>query len=108
MSFRSENRKRTKLVGVRLTEEEYSVIINKANSLNLTPASFLRDAGLNKKVSMPKVDREAGIQLVKQLQAVGTNLNQLTKVANATGNIEAEKQLQAVREVLNEVWQSLN
>lgn len=108
MNSRSESRKRTSLVGVRLTEEEFNTIQNKADALSLTPASYLRNVGLNKKISMPKIERDVAIQLAKQLQAVGTNLNQLARVANATGNIEAEKQLQAVREVLNDVWRSLN
>lgn len=108
MNARSENRKRTEMIGVRLTEEELATIQTKADTLNLTPASYLRHVGLNKKVSTPKIEREAGIQLAKQLQGIGTNINQLAKIANTTGKIEAEEQLQYLRKVLDSVWRSLN
>ena len=105
---RSESRQRTKLVGVRFTEEEYEQVSEKAISVNRNVASYLRNAALQKKEKTPKIERESGLALAKQHQSVGVNINQLTKIANATGNIQAEKELQALREVLNDIWQSLN
>lgn len=108
MRQRSENRKRTQLVGVRLSEDEHQVLATKAAAVGVSCADLMRSAGLGKKVASPKVDREGALTLAKELRAVGVNLNQLAKVANASGHVEVQQELADLREVLDRIWRSLS
>src|SRR5699024_12764981 len=54
------------------------------------------------------VDKSGAIEIAKQLRAIGNNVNQLTKRANASnGKIDSEE-LQAIKKELHKIWQQFN
>lgn len=82
---------------VRYTPEEYAQIQRKAESANLPPATYVRRAALRRRI--PHKTTTEAIQAVNR---IGVNLNQLTRVANATGRIPREltRCLEQVEDVL--------
>lgn len=77
--------KKSRVRSVRFTPEEWELIQQEAHSANLRPSTFLRRAGLNRQV-LHRTTPEA----IQALNRVGVNLNQLARVANATGNVPPE------------------
>ncbi|MDC3422863.1 plasmid mobilization relaxosome protein MobC [Aquibacillus koreensis] len=101
----SENRKRRKMVSIRLSEEEFTDLKEKADTLGETVPAFLRKKALGQRVRSPLVDREAGLEMAKQLRAIGNNVNQIARKVNQG---DPQVDLTAIRKELNEIWQSLS
>lgn len=72
--------KRCLQVNVRLTIAEYDDIAAEAAKANLSVSDFLRRAALNQRVVVPKTLADAA--LIKELNAIGNNLNQISRAAN--------------------------
>jgi undecaprenyl pyrophosphate synthase len=79
-----EKEAKTKIVGTRLTEEEYRELVERCQKLGITPAQYLRH--LLTKKERPKVDVrkvlefcEGYKELAREINAIGVNLNQLTR-----------------------------
>lgn len=69
-------------IGVRVNEDERSRIQEKADRMNMAPAQWLRHAALDRILPpcpAPKLNRDMYVELGK----IGTNINQLVKVANS-------------------------
>lgn len=77
-----ENRKRQKKVTIRLADEEYEAVEEKADKAGLTVPAFLRELALRQKIRPPLIDKEGATELSKQIWAIGNNINQLTKMAH--------------------------
>src|SRR5690625_6723408 len=59
--------------------------------------AFAKKRALGYRMKPPKVDKSGAIEIAKQLRAIGNNVNQLTKRANASnGKIDSEE-LQAIK-----------
>jgi len=104
----SEERKKSKLIGVRVTPEEFREISQKADALNLSAAEMMRSLALKKRIKNPRLEKEAALALSAELRSAGVNLNQLAKVANRTGNVVVNDELADLRKVILKLWQSLN
>jgi len=73
---------------VRMTEREYAVVIDHAKAASMSISEYIRQVATTGHVvandARPQVTTFP-FELIHQLQKVGVNLNQLTRVANATG-----------------------
>ena len=72
---------RTATIGVRVSESEYSALRHKAELMTMTPAQWLREAALSRRLPAPPVaaiNREQYAELAR----LAANLNQLTRLAN--------------------------
>ena len=69
--------KKTNRVGVFFTAEEYAKIQLNAERAKLTEAEFLRQLGLGKEVTAPP--HTINFVAVKEINAIGKNLNSLTR-----------------------------
>jgi len=68
-------------IGVRVTEAEYAVLRAKAEALHITPAQWLRDAALKRR--LPSAPAPAiNIEEYGKLARLSANLNQLTRLAH--------------------------
>lgn len=105
----SENRRRQRMVPIRLSDEEFERIKQKAEVAGVTVPSFLRELALKQKVQFPLIDRESAKELLKQLRGMGNNLNQLTKLAHQGISVvyleEAEREFERVWQLLNSLAQ---
>ena len=86
----------------RATEEEKDRIMKKVDASDLSISEYLRRCALDKKiVAVNGLD-----DVARELQAIGNNLNQISRAVNS-GYIQAVN-LQETEEVLGQLWQSLN
>jgi hypothetical protein len=85
-------------IGVRVTEAEYAAVQAKAEALHITPAQWLREAALKRR--LPSLPVPAiNIAEYGKLARLAANLNQLVQLAHA-GQVAGVKEtgLDALRE----------
>lgn len=90
------------LVKLRLNEEEHRYLSTAAKLAGLPLASFIRQAALGAQLKVKPTRDQA--QLVRQLTAIGNNLNQIARHANQTGDLVTKSDLQ---HVLNRVVEAI-
>jgi hypothetical protein len=87
----SEKRQRGAPVSVRFLPKERAVLEKKAREVGLSLASFLRASGLGtpgpRAQRTPPINAEALARATAALNKVGSNLNQIAHVLNASGAI---------------------
>jgi hypothetical protein len=81
---KKEKESKTRIVSTRLTEEEYQEFLERAEKLGIAPSHYLRHLIIEKKPPEVDVSRilelcEGYRELAKEVNAIGVNLNQLTK-----------------------------
>jgi len=72
---------RVSTIGVRVSADEYAVLKFKARQMSMTPAQWLRQAALSRRLPsppVPAINREQYVELAR----LSANLNQLTRAAN--------------------------
>ena len=91
---------RTKFVAVRCTPEKHAALEAAAAKAGLSVGAYLRaladGAPGPRAVRRPAVERVALAQVLGALGRVGSNVNQLTRVANTTGALPEVATLKAV------------
>jgi hypothetical protein len=93
MSHGSEKRARTAHLTIRFTPEERGAIDEKANRAGLTSGSYARQELLGapppRQVRRPPVERRELARLLGELGHIGSNLNQIARIANAGDGVNA-------------------
>lgn len=97
--------KREKRHTLRFTDEENAIIREKAASAGLGCIDYLRQAGLNGTVTINNAQQQND-EIVFQLVKVGTNLNQIARIANTKGDIIAQE-IQPLLDELNAIKRAL-
>src|SRR5699024_12703741 len=83
----------------------YEELEQTANNFQMSVPAFAKKRALGYRMKPPKVDKSGAIEIAKQLRAIGNNVNQLTKRANASnGKIDSEE-LQVIKKELHKIWQ---
>src|SRR5699024_7885888 len=76
-----------------------------ANNFHMSVPAFAKKRAMGYRMKPPKVDKSGAIEIAKQLRAIGNNVNQLTKRANASnGKIDSEE-LQDIKKEVHKMWQ---
>jgi hypothetical protein len=73
--------RRSATIGVRVSAGEYATLREKAAQLRMTPAQWLREAALSRRLPAPPV-AEVNRQQYVELARLAANLNQLARLAN--------------------------
>lgn len=103
---------RSQVMATRVTPIEQQRIMTAAVAAHISPSDYIRQAALRAQViangptppqTQPRPTRP--VALVRELNAIGVNLNQLTRVANASGFIPAG--LEPVLDELNRLLDRL-
>lgn len=94
-------RKRNHFIGLWLDDSEYRHLQNQCNVSGLTASVFVRQliGGVQLR---PRPPGEYA-PLLRELSAIGNNINQIAYWANATGNIHTPKPLEAA-ELAQSAW----
>ena len=79
-----------------INKEEATILKNKSKKVGLNESDFLRLLIVNTKLKEKPDDRFYDV--MKDMRAIGNNLNQIARVANSTGNISHDYKKEA------EVW----
>jgi hypothetical protein len=85
---RSEQRQRKKVVAFRVNDDQHAIIEMRAHAAGMKPGDYAREMSLGGGVTQARLDRAVTASLTKlvyELRKIGTNLNQIAHVANATG-----------------------
>lgn len=94
------NRTRKNQVKVYLDDKEKAKLEKLITRSKLTKSEYIRKSILEKEIIVVDDIKE----LVKQLKAVGNNLNQLTKIANTERQFQ---ELEPIKSDLNQVWKEV-
>ena len=92
----SENREKTKVVGVRVNEEEHFELALKSEDAGLSIPAFVRKKLLDEVFTQPRkaapsLDKKLLSMILAQLGKLGSNMNQIARRLNEGGNVNAEK-----------------
>ena len=87
-------------IGVRVTDAEYAALREKAEALHITPAQWLRDAALKRRLPSPPAPA-INIAEYGKLARLSTNLNQLTRLAHEGRSVIINEDM--IRHLLEEV-----
>ena len=88
------NRKRSKQIVVRLSDEEYQKYIEQVEKSNLTQNEFFVKCITKKKIIVVDGLKET----LTELKKIGVNLNQISKNLNSGIFQNADKELKAIKE----------
>lgn len=92
MTHGSETRVRNQHLTIRLSPEERAAINQAADRSGLTPGSYARQAVLGapapRQVRRPPVERRELARLLGELGHIGSNLNQIARVANIRDDVD--------------------
>lgn len=72
---------RFKTIGVRVNQNEWDTLSQKAQEMNMSPARFLRECALKKRLPLPPVP-ELNRKAYANLMHIGNNINQLARSVN--------------------------
>jgi hypothetical protein len=109
---RKPNRKEPKQISFRVSESEYEKLRSSAETLNMSVPILLKKAHGSRLVA-PKFDKETRQSIAKDLSKLGANVNQIAKYCNQHQHENPDydalgRNINAVRERLDEIWQQLN
>src|SRR5699024_12778599 len=100
-----ENRKDNRQIKFRVSDHEYEELEQTANNFHMSVPAFAKKRALGYRMKPPKVDKSGAVEIAKQLRAIGKNVNQMTKRANASnGKIDSEE-LKATKKEMHKIWQ---
>ncbi|MBO4898626.1 MAG: plasmid mobilization relaxosome protein MobC [Clostridia bacterium] len=85
---------------VLLTEREHKCLKQKAKAAGLAMGPFLRQFIVESEVRARPPDEY--VQLVREINHIGNNINQIAHIANATQNI-SERQIDDVKKLQNDI-----
>ena len=96
---------RSKKISIRLSEKEYAHLKEQAGLAGLKIEPFLRN--LISGVKMKPRPQEEWAELIRQMSAVGNNINQIAHRANIHG-LTDKQTLFNVQQELAKIWQKLD
>ena len=110
---RKPNRKERKQISFRVSEDEYLKLQQSAETLNMSVPAFVKKKAQGSRLVAPKFDKETRQSIAKDLSKLGTNANQIAKYCNQHQHEEPnyetlERNINELRERLNDIWKSLN
>lgn len=85
-----------------------------ADNVGMSVPAFVKAKAHGVRVRQPKIDRKGAIEVTKELQAIGTNLNQVAKWCNARNEVdqgELERlnyNIEEIKKGLEKAWQQLS
>ena len=108
--LREPRRKEPKQISFRVSDDEYEKLKQSAETLNMSVPAFVKKKAEGSRLVAPKFDKETRQTIVRDLSGIANNTNQIAKVLN-TKYVDADdlnRNLQALRNEVNQLWQQLN
>ena len=109
---RKPNRKEPKQISFRVSESEYEKLRSSAETLNMSVPTFVKKKAHGSRLVAPKLDKETRQSIAKDLSKLGANVNQIAKYCNQHQHENPDydalgRNINAVRERLNEIWEKI-
>ena len=110
---RKPNRKERKQISFRVNEGEYLKLQQSAETLNMSVPAFVKKKAQGSRLVAPKFDKETRQSIAKDLSRLGANANQIAKYCHqhqydAPNYSALERNINELRERLDDIWQQLN
>lgn len=83
---------RVETIGVRVSADEYAALKVKAEAMGMTPAQWLREAALTRRLPSPPVPA-VNLAEYAELARLAGNLNQLARLGNSGGPVSVTDSL---------------
>ena len=99
----NETKPTRRQVNFRLSEEEAAKVMRSAENAGLSLSAYVKKLAVSSKVKPMVIDREQGKQLIAALGKIGGNINQIAKVANQGGGVDADA-LARLHEDIGDFW----
>ena len=99
----NETRTTRRQVNFRLSEEEAAKVMQSAENAGLSLSAYVKKLAVSSKVKPMVIDREQGRQIIAALGKMGSNLNQIAKVANQGGGVDADA-IARLQESIDAFW----
>ena len=96
-----ESERRTRTIGVRVTEAEETELRERAQAARLSMGAYLRRRALGQRV-WSAVERRLGAAEMRELNRIGVNLNQMARALNS-GAVSSSAETQEVVERAGEL-----
>ena len=96
-----EAERRTRTVGVRVTETEAAELQERAQAARLSMGAYLRRRALGQRVRSA-VERRLGAAELRELNRIGVNLNQMARALNS-GSVSSPAETQKAVERVGEL-----
>lgn len=108
--LREPRRKEPKQISFRVSEQEYEKLKQSAETLNMSVPAFVKKKAEGSRLVTPKLDKETRQTIVRDLSGIANNTNQIAKVLNTkyVDEDDLNRNLQALRNEVNQLWQQLN
>jgi hypothetical protein len=109
-----EIRNEPKQVKFRVSEDEFTRLTLIADSVGMSVPAFVKAKAQGTRMRQPKIDRRGAIEVAKELRAIGTNLNQVTKWCNSRDEVDSEQlerlnhNIEMIKKELEKAWQQLS
>ena len=87
--------KEYKKLSLRLSEKQYRYLRKNADAAGMKMEPYMRELIMGYEVKPHPPDAYRG--LLRELSAIGNNINQIAHIANAQQNISPEKNYEAIR-----------
>jgi hypothetical protein len=96
--------KRARSILIRVNDEEYDIIRKKADRLNMKVAVYIRRMAVQGEIK--RYDLSELRDITRSFRMIGTELNQIAKVANSTNEVtgKAVEEIKRQYEVLEKVF----
>ena len=94
-------RKRNMIVKVHLNEEEHRYLKEQVELSGFTTEQYLRRLIAGKEIRQRPPEKMT--DLLRQLSAIGNNINQIAKVANTYKNI-SQDELKNMQRMIKDIW----
>lgn len=94
-------RKRTHRVEVAMNDKEYERFIHNVQLCGLSQQSYLLHL-ISDRIPQPRPSDDFQ-EVIRQLRRIGTNINQLSVIANKTGSIDVMKFKRAIEELDHQI-----
>lgn len=82
------DQRKSVVVSSRYSADQYEAIVRRATKAGVKPSALQHAATIGKRVVREQVPK-SDFELVREMKAIGNNLNQLTKIANRTNRMPA-------------------
>ena len=87
-----EAERRTRTIGVRVTEAEETELRERAQAARLSMGAYLRRRALGQRVRLGAAELRLGAAELRELNRIGVNLNQMVRAMNSGAAAPAETQ----------------
>lgn len=89
-------------INFRVTEEEYAILLHKAEEAGLSPTKYAKQQALKGKVKAPVITKDIGKLILPEIAKIGSNVNQIARKLNQGGYpmLSEFKEIQAEFETL--------